>query len=140
MTCEYISHEYRVAADGRWRSIGADLAFWTAVGATVAVLSGPLGRLWSVPQPALVAGGVAFAVLGPGLLVGLSRIRPTPRGLVWSFGISNLVLAPLLWAAAKLRWLPLSTAGNWALSFAGLVALVLGVWQLSTLRRVQPAR
>lgn len=140
MTSNSISNRYRTTADGRWRSIAADLTFWSVVGASVAALSGPLGRLWSVSQPALAVGGVAFAVLGPGLLVGLSRTRPTPRGLVWSFGLSNLALAPLLWVAAELRWLPLSTAGNWALVSAGVVALVLGVWQLSTLRLVEPTR
>lgn len=137
MTSESVSRSFRVSASGRWRPIAADLAFCSSVGAIVAALSRPLAQWWSVPQLVLLEGGVAFAVLGPGLLVGLSRIRPTPRGVVWSFGVTNLVLAPLLWTAAELRWLPLSVAGNWALIFAGAAALVLGVWQLSTLRRTR---
>lgn len=140
MTSESVSNRYRIAADGRWRSIGADLAFWGAVGAVVAALSGPLATLWSVPQSVLLGGGVAFAVLGAVLLFGLSRIQPTPRALVWSFGVSNLVLAPLLWLAAELRWLPLSAAGNWALIFAGAVALVLGIWQLTAGSRSRRSR
>jgi hypothetical protein len=49
--------------------------------------------------------------------------------------VSNLLLAPIMWAAALLSWLPLSAAGNWALADGGAVALVLGVWQLTALRR-----
>ena len=105
------------------------------MGVTVAALSEPLGEMWSAPQPVLLAGGVTFAALGAGLLVGLSRIRVIPRVLVWGFGASNLLLAPLAWVAAALRWLPLSAAGNVALMFAGLAALVLGIWQLNALRR-----
>jgi hypothetical protein len=37
--------------------------------------------------------------------------------------------------AAALGWLPLSSAGNWALAGAGDVALVLGVWQVAASRR-----
>ena len=105
------------------------------MGAIVAALSEPLGEWWGVPQPMLLAGGVTFVILGTGLLVGLPRIRLIPRGLVWGFGASNLLLAALAWVAAALRWLPLSAAGNWALVFAGCGALVLGIWQLNTTRR-----
>ena len=86
-------------------------------------------------QQVLLAGGVTFAILGAGLLVGLSRIPVISRGLVWGFGASNLLLAPLAWISAALRWLPLSAAGDVALMFAGFAALVLGIWQLSALRR-----
>src|SRR5579875_1416816 len=103
MTSESVFRSFRICSAARWRSITADLAFWTVVGVIVAALSRPLAQWWGLPQAVLLDGGVAFAVLGPGLLLGLSRMRPTPRGLVWGFGISNLVLAPLLWAAAELR-------------------------------------
>jgi Mg/Co/Ni transporter MgtE len=105
------------------------------VGAVIAALSGPISQWWNVPRTELVVGGVSFLVLGPVLLLGLSRVRPVSRGLVLAFGISNLLLAPTLWAAAALGWLPLTAAGNWSLASAGDVALVLGVWQLSALRR-----
>jgi hypothetical protein len=105
------------------------------VGAVVATFSGPLADWWNVPRAALLICGLAFLVCGPALLFGLNRIRPASRGLVLSFGVSNLLLVPTLWAAAALGWLPLSTAGNWALAGAGDVALVLGVWQLTALRR-----
>jgi hypothetical protein len=105
------------------------------VGAIVAALSEPLGEWWGLPPRILLAGGVTFAVLGVGLLVGLPRIRVLPRGLVWGFGASNLLLAPLAWVAAAVRWLPLSAAGDVALMFAGFAGLVLGIWQLNTLRR-----
>jgi hypothetical protein len=95
----------------------------------------PLGDWWSVPHALLLAGGLSFLVGGVGLLLGLNRIRPTPPGLVAGFGVSNLLLAPIMWAAASLGWLPLSAAGNWALADAGAVALVLGVWQLTAMRR-----
>jgi hypothetical protein len=138
MTSESISPSYRgyrAAATRRQQSIVADLVFWTAVGAVVAGFSRSLGHWWGLSQSVLLAGGVAFVVIGAASLVGLSRIRLVPRGLVWGFGAFNLVLAPLVWVAAELRWLPLSVQGNWALVFAGVAALVLGIWQLSTLRR-----
>ena len=83
----------------------------------------------------LLAGGVAFAVLGAGLVLALSRIRVIPRALVGGFAASNLLLAPLAWVAAALHWLPLSAAGNVALIIAGFAAVVLGIWQVNALRR-----
>ncbi|MFZ0905040.1 MAG: hypothetical protein WAN71_14460 [Mycobacterium sp.] len=135
MTSTAISARPRQADAARWRSVRADLVFWTVVGAVVAALSGPLGDWWNVPRAELLVGGLSFLVGGVALLLGLNRIRPMSRGLVSGFGVSNLLLAPTLWAAAALGWLPLSGAGNLALAGAGDVALVLGVWQLTTLRR-----
>jgi hypothetical protein len=119
----------------RWRSVAADLTFWTTVGAVVAIFSGQLANWWNLPRTALLVGGLGFLGAGPALLFALNRIRPTSGGLVLAFGVSNLLLAPTLFAAALLGWLPLSTAGNWALAGAGDAALVLGIWQLIALRR-----
>ena len=83
----------------------------------------------------LLAGGLSFVVLGVVLLIGLNRTRPTPRGLLAGFVVTNFLLAPIVGAAALFGWLPLSAAGNWALADAGAVMLVLGVWQLTALRR-----
>lgn len=135
MTTAAISTKTHPTDPTRWHSIRADLVFWTVAGAVVAALSGPLGDWWNVPGAELLIGGLAFVVAGVALLFGLNRIRPTSRGLVLAFGVSNLLLAPTLWALASLRELPLSVAGNWALAGAGDVALVLGVWQLTALRR-----
>ena len=82
----------------------------------------------------LLDGGIAFAILGPILLLGINRMRPT-RGLVAGFVVTNFLLAPLALAAAWFGWLGLSRAGNWALADAGAIMLVLGVWQLTALRR-----
>jgi hypothetical protein len=135
MTSASISAIARPTDHARWKSIRADLVFWTFVGGVVAAFSGPLADWWSVPHAVLLAGGLSFLIGGVAMLLGLNRIRPTPRGLVAGFGVSNLVLAPILWAAALFGWLPLSAAGNWALADAGVVALGLGVWQLTALRR-----
>lgn len=105
------------------------------MGGVVAAFSGPLAHWWNLSRAELLAGGLSFLVGGVALLLGLNRIRPTPRGLVAGFGVSNLLLAPIMWAAAFLGWLPLSVAGNWALADAGAVALALGVWQLTAFRR-----
>jgi hypothetical protein len=48
--------------------------------------------------------------------------------------VTNFALAPLAWAAAAFGWLPLSSAGNMALADAGVVMLVLGVWQFTAMR------
>jgi hypothetical protein len=135
MTTTAISARARQTDRTRWAPVRADLVFWTAAGGVVAALDRPLGDWWGVPHNVLLEAGLAFLVGGVGLLLGLSRVRPTPRALVAGFGVSNLLLAPTLWAAALLDWLPVSAAGNWALADAGAVALGLGVWQLAASRR-----
>jgi hypothetical protein len=139
MTSELVSRSHSQTDDGRWRSIFADLAFWSVAGGIVATLSWPLGDWWSVPHLALLAGGLAFLVGGVALVLGLNRIRPTPRRLVRGFGVFNLTFAPIVWAAAVYGWLPLSEPGNWALASAGGIALVLGSWQLNTLHPTRRA-
>jgi len=119
----------------RWRPIVADLGFWAVAGAVVAALNGRLGDWWNVPRSALLVAGLAFLAGGVVLMFGLNRIRPTSAGLLLSFGVSNLVLAPTLWVVASLGELPLTAAGNWALAGAGDVAVLLGIWQLTALRR-----
>jgi hypothetical protein len=118
----------------RTRSIRADLVFWTSAGAVVAALSSPLARWWDVPRAILLGSGLTFAILGPILLLGLRRMRPT-RGLLAAFVVTNFGLAPLALSAAFFGWLGLSRAGNWALADAAAVMLVLGAWQLTALRR-----
>jgi hypothetical protein len=124
----------RPTDSSRRRPLRADLAFWTAAGAVVAALSRPLSDSWSVPRAVLLDVGLVFAVLGPVMLLGLNRMRPT-RGLVAGFVATNFLLAPLAWAAAGFDWLGLSRAGNWALADARVIMLVLGVWQFTALRR-----
>jgi hypothetical protein len=135
MTSTSISANPRQTDSARWRSIRADLAFWTAAGAGVAALSGPLAHWWQMSRMVLLVGGLSFVVFGPILLVGLNRIRPITRGLVASFVVTNFLLAPLAAAAAWSGWLGLSAPGNWALADAAAVMLVLGVWQFTALRR-----
>lgn len=124
----------RPTDSSRRRPLRADLVFWTAAGAVVAALSRPLGDWWHVSRGVLLDVGLVFAVFGPVMLLGLNRMRPT-RGLVAGFVATNFLLAPLTAAAAWFGWLGLSRAGNWALADAGAIMLVLGVWQLSALRR-----
>jgi len=135
MTSASISTRSRQIDQPRWRSIRADLVFWTVVGAVVAALSGRLSDWWNVSRSVLLVGGLAFAVLGPILLLGLNRVRPTTGALVAAFVVTNFLLAPVTLAGAFLGWLRLSVAGNWALADAGVVMLVLGIWQLTALRR-----
>jgi hypothetical protein len=120
----------------RRRSLYADLIFWTAAGAVVAALSGPLSNSWGIPRAVLLDVGLVFAIFGPLLVLGVNRMRVT-RGLVAGFVVTNFALAPLSFAAAGLGWLGLSRAGNWALADAGLVMLVLGIWQYTTLRSLR---
>jgi hypothetical protein len=134
MTSTSISTRSRQVDQPRWRSIRVDLVFWTLAGGLVAALSRPLADWWNASRSVLLVGGLAFVVLGPILLLGLNRIRPTTRGLVASFVVTNFLLAPIVWAAAIFGWLRLSAAGNWALADAGVVMLVLGIWQLTALR------
>ncbi len=134
MTTATISARTRKTDRTRWAPVRADLIFWTVAGGVVAALDRPLGAWWNVPHSVLLEAGVAFLVGGVGLLLGLSRIRPMPRALLAGFGVSNLLLAPTLWAVALFGWSPLSAAGNWALADAGAVALGLGAWQLTASR------
>jgi hypothetical protein len=135
MTSTSISTGPRQADSARWRSIRADLAFWTAAGAVVAAFSAPLADWWQVSRAVLLVGGVSFAVLGPVLLLGLNRSRPVPGGVAAGFVVTNFLLAPVAAAAAWFGWLGLTAAGNWALADAAAIMLVLGVWQLVALRR-----
>ena len=135
MTSTSISANPRPTDSARRRSLRADLVFWTAAGAVVAALSGPLAHSWQVHRAALLVGGLSFAIFGPVLLLGLNRIRRVSRALVAGFVVTNLLLAPITAAAAWFGWLGLSAAGNWALADAAAVMLVLGFWQLTALRR-----
>jgi hypothetical protein len=140
MTSEQISHGSNKAGDAAWWSIIADLAFWSVAGAIGAALSERLGKWWGIQHEVLLVVGLAFVVVGAGLLFALNRVGAMSRRLVWVFGVFNLVLAPLAWAVALSGWLKFSTAGDWALGWAGGITLVLGIWQLSALLRLQWAR
>ena len=140
MTSEQISRGSSKADGAAWWSIFADLAFWSVAGAIGAALSVRLENWWGTPRGLLLVVGLAFLVGGAGLLLALNRVRHPSRRLVWSFSAFNLVLAPVAWVAALSGWLGLSTAGNWALGWAGGIALVLGIWQLKALQRLQRAR
>jgi hypothetical protein len=135
MTSTSISANPRHTDSARRRSLRADLVFWTAVGAVVAALSGPLAHWWQVSRTVLLVGGLSFAILGPVMLLGLNRIRRVSRGLVAGFVVTNFLLAPITAAAAWFGWLGLSAAGNWALADAAAAMLVLGVWQLTAWQR-----
>jgi len=135
MTSTSISANPRPTDSARRRSLRADLVFWTAAGAVVAALSGPLAHWWQVSRTALLVGGLSFAVFGPVLLLGLHRMRRVSRGLLAGFVVTNFLLAPITAAAAWFGWLGLSAVGNWALADAAAVMLVLGAWQLTALRR-----
>jgi hypothetical protein len=89
-----------------------------------------------VPRAVLLDVGLAFAVVGPILLLGLNRMRLS-SGLVAAFVVTNFALAPLALSAAGLDWLGLTRAGNWALADAGLVMLALGIWQYLALRSMR---
>jgi hypothetical protein len=134
MTSTSIAANPRHTDSARRRPLRADLAFWTAAGAIVAALSGPLSHSWQVSRTVLLVGGLSFAIFGPVLLFGLQRVRPVSRGLVASFVVTNGLLAPITAAAAWFGWLGLSAAGNWALADAAAVMLLLGVWQFTALR------
>jgi hypothetical protein len=135
MTSTSISANPRHTDSARRRSLRADLVFWTAAGAVVAALSGPLAHWWQVSRTVLLLGGLSFAILGPVMLLGLNRIRRVSRGLVGGFVVTNFLLAPITAAAAWFGWLGLSAAGNWALADAAAAMLVLGVWQLTAWQR-----
>lgn len=135
MTSTSISANPRHTDSARRRSLRADLVFWTAAGAVVAALSGPLAHWWQVSRTVLLVGGLSFAILGPVMLLGLNRIRRVSRGLVGGFVVTNFLLAPITAAAAWFGWLGLSAAGNWALADAAAAMLVLGVWQLTAWQR-----
>jgi hypothetical protein len=93
-----------------------------------------------VSRAVLLVGGLSFAVLGPVLLLGLTRMRHVSPGLVAAFVVTNLLLAPLTAAAAWFGWLGLTVAGNWALADAAAIMLVLGAWQLAALRQAPVPR
>jgi hypothetical protein len=129
MTSTAISHRTHSSR----RSLQGDLVFWSIAGAAVAALSRPLSESWGLPRAVLLDVGIAFAIFGPLMLLGVNRMRPT-RALFAGFVVTNFALAPLAWAAAAFGWLPLSSAGNMALADAGVVMLVLGVWQFTAMR------
>ena len=131
-------HDRGMTSETLWRGISADLGFWTAAGAIGAVLSVPISDAIGVRPLWFAVGAAGLAVAAAALFVGLNRRRPVSRQLVWSFAAGNLALAPVVWLAVFLGWLPLTPAGKWGLAACADVMLVLGLYQLYTLRR-QPA-
>jgi hypothetical protein len=131
MTSQSLSRSH----DHLWPAVFADLAFWTVAGLLGALLCVPIGDLANVRPLWFAVGAGALGIVAFGLLLGLGRLRPVSRGLVWSFAVGNLALAPVVWLTAFAGWLPLSSAGNWALALCGDAMLVLGLYQWSVLRK-----
>jgi hypothetical protein len=117
------------------KGIVADLGFWTAAGVLAALFSAPLGGVSGVRPLWLAVGAAGLAAVGVVLLVGLSRLRPVSRRLVWGFAIANFVAAPVVWLASLLGWLPLTSVGNWGLAVCADAMFVLGLYQLYLLRQ-----
>lgn len=135
MTSDALSRSVPNANTYLWRGIAADLGFWTTAGILAALLCVPIGDLIGV-QPLWVAAGAAgLAAVSAGLFVGLTRLRPVSRQLVWGFAVGNLAAAPVVWLAALLAWLPLTPGGNWGLAACADAMLVLGLYQLYLLRK-----
>jgi hypothetical protein len=135
MTSQSLSRS--IPHDPLWPAIFADLAFWTVAGLLGALLSVPIGNLADVRPLWFAVGAGSLALAGVALLLGLGRLRPVSRGLVWAFAVGNFALAPLVWLAAVAGWLPLSSAGNWALASLGDAMLVLGLYQVWVLRKAR---
>lgn len=117
------------------RSIVVDLAFWTIVGIAAAALAVPAADLIAVQTVWLAVAAVTLAVVSGAALLGLGRLRPMPRAVVRAFAVFNLVGAPLVYVAAFFGWIPMNTAGTWALVLAGDAMLLLGIYQAFALRR-----
>lgn len=117
------------------RAVVVDLAFWSLVGVAAAALAVPAADLIAVQTVWLVVAAVSLALVSGSALYGLGRLRPMPRTVVGTFAVFNLVGAPLVWVAALLGWVPLNSAGDWALFLAGDTMLLLGLYQVFALRR-----
>ena len=118
-----------------WRAIAADLGFWTAAGVLAALFCVPIGGVIGVRPLWFAVAAAGLAVFATGLLVGLNRLRPVSRRLIWGFAVGNLVAAPVVWLAAFLAWLPLLPGGNWALAACADAMLIPGLYQLYLLRQ-----
>jgi bacteriorhodopsin len=118
-----------------WKGIVADLGFWTAAGLLAALFSVPLGDVTGVEPLWLAAGAAGLVATAVVLFVGLNRLRPVPRQLVWSFAVANFASAPALWLTALLGWLPVTAVGNWALAACADAMFLLGLYQLYLLRQ-----
>jgi hypothetical protein len=135
MTSQSVSRSQDQSQDQLWPAVFADLAFWTVAGLLGALLCVPIGDLADIRPLWVAVGAAGLGVVAFALLLGLGRLRPVSRGLVWAFAIGNFALAPGVWLTAFAGWLPLSSAGNWALAVCGDAMLVLGLYQLSVLRK-----
>ena len=135
MTSDALPQSFSHADDRLWRAIVADLAFWTIAGALAAAVSAPIGDLIDVRPLWFAMGAAGLAAVSVASLLGLNRMRPVSRQLVWGFAIGNLVLAPMVWLTALLGWLPLSSFANWGLAACADAMFLLGLYQLYALRR-----
>jgi hypothetical protein len=116
------------------RSVTADLVFWGVVSVLALIFLTQLSAAWGVPRQVLL--GIS-AVIGASAVVGLlvfRRTGPPPRRLIRSFGITNLVMTPVLVVIGLAGILGLTAAGNLAIAAAGAATLLLGAWQVAESR------
>ena len=133
MTTQTISHNQ--SSDPLRHSVLIDLIGWSVVGGAVAVSSGPLAALLSVPATWLFAIALAFPVIGLASLWLLERSIGYSRKMVGWFALLNLDVGVLLWLALLTGWLPVDGARWWALAGVADLCLLFGIIQFLAWRK-----
>jgi hypothetical protein len=110
----------------------ADLLFWSVAGTAVTIFSAPLSRQWDAPRSVLTVLAAGIVAAGLVALLLLRGGGPLPRKIVRACGLGNLAIAPAAFVAAATGLLDLSTAGNWAVTLVGIIALTFGIWQVAS--------
>ncbi len=116
-------------------SLGANVLFSSASGASMLVASGPLTELLGLGDPRLLLAIGLNLLAFAALLFWLASRQQIKLALAWA-----VVFADLLWVAGSAVLVPadvFSTAGDWIVASVADVVLVLALLQALGIRRIR---
>jgi len=118
------------------RALQIDGVFEAVLGAILIFGARPLAALFGLNASAILVGAGVMLFFVAALLFRIAAREPADRPAALSIAILNVAWVILSTIVLLTGWLPLSTAGNWAIALvAGVIAVFAalqfyGVWQM----------